>query len=744
MSYIVEIPIGESTLILTTGELAAQASSAVTVRSGDTVVLVTACIAEEPREGVTFIPLTVDYEERLYAAGKIPGGFFRREGRPGQQAILSCRLTDRLLRPLFPKGLKNEVQIITTVLSVDQENSPDVMASVGASAALTLSEIPFDGPVGTVRVGYVNEKLVLNPTYGQLQESLIDIVVASTKEAVVMVEAGAREVPERLVLEAIRFGQQANQKIIELQEQLRSICGKAKLELKVDKPAPELESAVWSALDGRMAQLIGRGRIERNEALSALRNEVIDKVGKRYSPQDIVPVFEAKLKAEIRSSILDRGIRPDGRRSKDIRPIQCAVGLLPRTHGSGLFTRGLTQVLNIATLGSVGDEQKLDGLTLEETKRFMHHYNFPPFSNGEVKRMGTAGRREIGHGALVEKALTPVIPPEEDFPYTIRLVSEVLSSNGSTSMASVCASTLSLMDAGIPVKSPVAGIAMGLVTGQDGRFAILTDLEGMEDAYGDMDFKVAGTAEGITALQMDIKVKGLSHEILEKCLDQAREARLLILDKIRETIASSRPELSKYAPRIIKIMIDPSKIGAVIGPGGKMIRSIIEKTKATVDIEDDGSVLIGSTDAEAAQRAIAMIEDLTRDVEVGGIYTGKVTRILPFGALVEILPGKEGMVHISELADYRVPSVEDVVKLGDEVTVMVKEIDRMGGKISLSRRAVFQAAPESGGTPKEGVASDRGQRPPRRYGDNQRREGSSPGSRPYQRPRGGPGPIRGD
>ena len=744
MSYVVEIPVGESTLILTTGELAAQASSAVTVRSGDTVVLVTACIAEEPRESVTFVPLTVDYEERLYAAGKIPGGFFRREGRPGQQAILSCRLTDRLLRPLFPKGLKNEVQIITTVLSVDQENSPDVMASVGASAVLTLSEIPFDGPVGTVRVGYVNEKLVLNPTYGQLQESLIDIVVASTKEAVVMVEAGAREVPERLVLEAIRFGQQANRKIIELQEQLRSICGKAKLELKVDKPAPELESAVWSVLDGRMAQLIGRGRIERNEAISALRNEVIDKVGKRYSPQDIVSVFEAKLKAEIRSSILERGIRPDGRRSKDIRPIQCAVGLLPRTHGSGLFTRGLTQVLNIATLGSVGDEQKLDGLTLEETKRFMHHYNFPPFSNGEVKRMGTAGRREIGHGALVEKALTPVIPPEEDFPYTIRLVSEVLSSNGSTSMASVCASTLSLMDAGIPVKSPVAGIAMGLVTGQDGRFAILTDLEGMEDAYGDMDFKVAGTAEGITALQMDIKVKGLSHEILEKCLDQAREARLLILDKIRETIASSRPELSKYAPRIIKIMIDPSKIGAVIGPGGKMIRSIIEKTKATVDIEDDGSVLIGSTDAEAAQRAIAMIEDLTRDVEVGGIYTGKVTRILPFGALVEILPGKEGMVHISELADYRVPSVEDVVKLGDEVTVMVKEIDRMGGKISLSRRAVLQAAPESGGTPKEGVASDRGQRPPRRYGDNQRTEGSSPGSRPYQRPRGGPGPIRGD
>ena len=742
MSHMFEIPIGEHPLTLKTGELAAQAGSAVTVSCGDTLVLVTACMAKEPREGVDFLPLTVDYEERLYAAGKIPGGFFRREGRPGQQAILSCRLTDRLLRPLFPKGLRQEVQIITTVLSVDQENSPDVLAAVGASAALTLSEIPFDGPVGTVRVGHVDGEFVINPTYSQLQESLIDIVVAGTREAVVMVEAGASEASEAVVLEAIKFGQQANQQIIGLQEQLQEACGKTRLQLEVDKPDPELESAVSSALGGKFALIVGKGRMERDEALSALKDEVVAELGERYSPQEILHVFEARLKAELRASILERGIRPGGRQPKDIRPIECAVGLLPRTHGSGLFSRGLTQVLNIATLGSVGDEQRLDGLTLEETKRFMHHYNFPPFSTGEVKRIGGTGRREVGHGALVEKSLTPVIPSEDDFPYTIRLVSEVLSSNGSTSMASVCASTLSLMDAGIPIKAPVAGIAMGLVTGDSGQFAVLTDLEGMEDGYGDMDFKVAGTAEGITALQMDTKLKGLSYEILEKALDQAREARLFILGKIQETIASSRPELSKYAPRMIKIMIDPSKIGAVIGPGGRTIRSIIEQTKATIDIENDGSVLIGSTDGEAAQKAIAMIEDLTKEVEVGGIYTGKVTRLMGFGALVEILPGKEGLVHISELADYRVPSVEDVVKVGDEITVMVMELDPQG-KMRLSRRAVLQGDSYVASVPREGASSGRGY-PHRRYGDNQRSEGPSSGGRPYHRPRGGFTPSKSD
>lgn len=718
MSYKVEIPIGEHTLTIETGDLAVQANAAVTARLGDTVVLVTAGMAKEPREGVDFLPLTVDYEERHYAAGKIPGGFFRREGRPGQQAILSCRLTDRLLRPLFPKGFRNETQIITTVLSADQENNPDVLAAVGASTALVISDIAFEGPVGTVRVGYLDGQFVVNPTYNQLQESLIDIVVAGTRDAVVMVEAGTKEVSEELVLEAIKFGQEANQQIIALQEQMRAVCGKPKLEITVKKPSGEVESAVSAALGDRIASFIGMPRMERDEALSALRKEVIEALEEQHSAQEVRGVLEARIKAEIRASILEKGVRPDGRRPTDIRPITCAVGLLPRTHGSGLFTRGITQVLNIVTLGSAGDEQRVDGLTLEETKRFMHHYNMPPFSTGEVKRIGTPARREVGHGALVEKSLAPVIPTEDDFPYTLRLVSEVLSSNGSTSMASVCASTLSLMDAGIPIKAPVAGIAMGLVSGENGQFAILTDLEGTEDAYGDMDFKVAGTAEGITALQMDIKLKGLSYEILQKGLEQARQARLFILGRIHETIAFSRPELSKYAPRIVKIMIDPSKIGLVIGPGGKMIRSIIEETKAKIDVENDGTVLIGSHDGEASMKAIAMIENLTKDAEIGGIYTGKVTRLFSYGALVEFLPGKEGLVHISELADYRVPSVEDVVKIGDEITVMVIDLDRQG-KTSLSRRAVLQGLSPADVPRREGPSADRSSSP-RRYGDSRR------------------------
>lgn len=739
MLHMVESIIGGSTLTLKTGELATQANSAVIVGYGDTAVLVTACAAKEPREGVDFLPLTVDYEERLYAAGKIPGGFFRREGRPSQQAILSSRLTDRPLRPLFPKGFRHEVQIVATVLSADQENSPDVLAIIGASTALTLTEIPFEGPVGAVRVGYLNGEFLVNPTFSQLQESLVDLVVVGTREAVVMVEGGAKEASEELILEAIKFGQQVNQQIIGLQEQLQGICGHPKMEFKVAEANPELESAISSALNGRIDQMMGKGKIERDEALSALKKELLEKLGGEYPSQEILSLFEAKVKAEVRASILGRGIRPDGRSLTEIRPIQCEVGLLTRTHGSGLFSRGLTQVLNIATLGSAREEQMLDGLTLEERKRFMHHYNFPPFSTGEVRRIGTPGRREIGHGALVEKALTPVIPPEDDFPYTIRLVSEVLSSNGSTSMASVCSSSLSLMDAGIPIKAPVAGVAMGLVTGESSQYAILTDLEGMEDAYGDMDFKVAGTSAGITALQLDIKLKGISYEILEKALNEAHQARLFILTKIQETIAASRPELSKYAPRMFKITIDPSKIGGVIGPGGKMIRSIIEQTKTTINVENDGTVLIGSTDAEAAQKAIRMIESLTTEVEVGGIYTGKVTRILPFGAIVEILPGKEGLVHISELADYRVPSVEDVVKLGDEITVMVKEFDRQGGKISLSRRAVFQELSEPG----KPNSSSQGY-PHRRYADNQRGARNSPGSRRYLRPRGDFTPNKSD
>ena len=724
MLHKVEREFGGRLLTLKTGDLAMQVS-AVTVSYGDTVALVTACMDKEPREAIDFLPLTIDYEERLYAAGKIPGSFFRREGRPGQQATLASRLADRPLRPLFPKGFRHEVQIIVTVLSADQENSPDILGIIGASTALSISEIPFEGPVGAVRVGYINGEFLINPTFSQLQESLIDLVVVGTKEKIAMVEAGAKEAPEKLIMEGIRFGQRINQEVIALQEQLVGMCGKTKARFEPHAVDPELESAVSSALGDKISRLFGQGKMERDQAISALKEELLEKLGEKYPRQEILPLFEARLKAVLRARILEKGARPDGRHVTEIRPIECAVGLLPRTHGSGLFTRGLTQVLNITTLGSAREEQRLDGITLEESKRFMHHYNFPPYSTGEVKRIGTPGRREVGHGALVEKALIPVLPPENDFPYTIRLVSEVLSSNGSTSMASVCASTLSLMDAGIPIKAPVSGIAMGLVTGEKGEFVVLTDLEGMEDAYGDMDFKVAGTAAGITALQLDTKLKGLRPEILEKALDDAHQARLSILTTMLKTIATSRPELSKYAPRMIRLNIDPSKIGSVIGPGGKTIRSIIEQTKTTIDIEDDGTVLIGSADPEAAQKAIAIVQSLTREVEVNAIYTGKVTRIFGFGALVEILPGKEGLVHISELADYRVPSVEEVVKLGDSIMVKVTEIDRMG-KISLSRRAVFQEQSKAGNEPKQGQGGPPTQGSPRRPPDGQRTERKPP------------------
>jgi polyribonucleotide nucleotidyltransferase len=733
MLHKVETTIGGKPLTVKTGELAMQAGSAVTVSYGDTVILATACMEKKPNENVDFLPLTIDYEEKLYAAGKIPGSFFRREGRPGQQAILASRLADRPLRPLFPKGFRNETQIIITVLSADQENSPDVLGIIGASSALCISEIPFEEPIGAIRIGYKNGEFLVNPTFTELQESLLDLVVVSTKDKVAMVEAGAKEAAEKLIMEGIKYGHQINQGIIAMQQELVGLCGKPKAEFKPAALSFGLEDDVTAALGSRVAQLIGQGRVERDHAIAALEEELLKNLGEQYPKHEIISVLEAKVKAEIRSAILKKGLRPDGRGMTEIRPLSCAVGLLPRTHGSGLFTRGLTQVLNIATLGSAREEQKLDGLTLEESRRFMHHYNFPPYSTGEVKRMGTPGRREVGHGALVERALTPVVPAEDEFPYTIRLVSEVLSSNGSTSMASVCAATLSLMDAGIPIKAPVAGIAMGLVTGGDGEFEVLTDLEGMEDFYGDMDFKVAGTAAGVTAVQLDTKLKGLTFEILEKALTDAHQARLQVLTVIQGTLAASRPELSKYAPRMVKISINPSKIGSVIGPGGKTIRSIVEQTKATIDIEDDGTVLIGSVDPEAAQKAIAIVESLARDVEVNSVYTGKVVKILPFGAVVEILPGKEGLVHISELADYRVPSVEDVVKLGDEIMVMVTEVDRTG-KVSLSRKAVFQAQNAAAGSGKEPGASAPPSRPhtPRRHP-----EGAQGGRRPTEgRPHG--------
>jgi len=687
-----ECEVGGRNLTIDTGRLAGQASGAVTVRYGDTVVLVTVCIGKEPREGVDFLPLTVDYEERLYAAGKIPGGFIRREGRPSQEATLAGRLTDRPLRPLLPKAWRRDIQLIITVLSADQENDPDILAVIGSSAVLSISEVPFAGPVSAVSVGYIDGEFVLNPTLAQLENSVLDLVVASTKEAVAMVEAGAREASEDIVTRAIKFGHEANQDIIKLQEQLQQACGKPKIEAPISEVDPDLVSAVSSFVNGKISQALNQAeKAQREQALAALKEELVESLGETFPEEDISSAFEAKVKAEIRTNILEKGQRVSGRGLTEVRPLSCEVGLLPRTHGSALFTRGRTQVLNIATLGPIKKEQQLDGLGIEETKRFIHHYNFPPFSTGEVKRVGSPGRREIGHGALAERALLPVLPKDEDFPYTIRLVSEVLSSSGSTSMASVCASSLSLMDAGIPIKRAVAGAAMGLITDGKGKDVILTDIEGIEDFNGDMDFKVAGTTEGITALQMDTKLKGISLEIVEKTLNQAREARLFILNVMNQTIDSSRSEVSPYAPRMYKMTIDPDKIGSVIGSGGKTIRSIIDETKTTIDIDNEGIVLIGATDEESANKAIKIIENLTKDVEAGGIYTGKVTRLMTFGAFVEILPGKEGLVHISELADYRVDKVEDVVKVGDEITVKVTEIDNMG-RINLSRRAVFDKA----------------------------------------------------
>ncbi len=683
-----ECEIGGRKLIIETGKLAEQATAAITVRYGDSVVLVTVCISDKPREGGDFLPLTVDYEERLYAVGKIPGGFIRREGRPSQEATLACRLTDRPLRPLLPKEWRKDIQLVITVLSADQENDPDILAVIGSSAVLSMSEVPFAGPVGAVHVGYINNELVLNPTLAQLEDSLLDLVVASTREAIVMVEAGAKEISEDIVFKAIQFGHETNQDIIRLQEQLQQACGKPKVEAPVSRINTDIVSAFSPIVNEKLAQALSYSdKSQREQLLSELKKELVERLGE-FPKEDVLSALDAKVKAEIRASLLERRQRVSGRSLTEVRPINCEIGLLPRTHGSALFTRGQTQVLTITTLGSTRKEQQLDGLGIEETKRFIHHYNFPPFSNGEVGRIGTPGRREIGHGALVERSLEPVIPKDEDFPYTIRLVSEVLSSSGSTSMASVCASSLSLMDAGIPIKSAVAGIAMGLVTDDKGNFAILTDIEGTEDNYGDMDFKVAGTGAGITGVQMDTKLKGLSMEIVEKTLNQARGARLFILDVMNQTISSSRPALSRYAPRMYKITVATDKIGSVIGPGGKMIRSIIDETKTTIDIDNDGTVLIGSTDEASARKAIQIIESLTKEAEVGGIYTGKVTRILNFGAMVEILPGKEGLVHVSELADYRVANVEDVVKVGDEVMVKVIDIDNLG-RLNLSRRAVL-------------------------------------------------------
>jgi polyribonucleotide nucleotidyltransferase len=735
MPQLYEREIGGQPLAIEAGRLAGQASGAVTVRYGDTVVLVTACASAEPREGVDFLPLTIDYEERLYAAGKIPGGWFRREGRPSAEAVLADRLTDRPLRPLFPKGFRKDIQIIVTVLSADQENDPDILAIIGAATSLCMSDIPFDTPVSSVRVGHVDGQYVVNPTFSQLKESLLDLVVASTKDALVMVEGGAREVSEELMLGALTFGHEVNQQVIALEEEVVAAEGKPTAVFVPVEMEAGVSEAVAEFVSEKGWELLARPKDEREEALAERRQELLERLGETYPPEQVLAAFADALKSQVRQKILQEGIRPDDRPPGEIRPISCEVGLLPRTHGSGLFSRGETQVLTIATLGSRREEQRLDGLDPEESKRFLHHYNFPPFSVGETRRVGSPSRREVGHGLLAERALEPVVPSEEDFPYTIRLVSEVLSSNGSTSMASVCGSSLALMDAGVPIKASVAGVAMGLVMDADGRYAILTDIAGLEDALGDMDFKVAGTAEGVTALQMDIKVKGITLEILEKALAQAHDARMEILERMRETIPASRSELSPYAPRMYRIQIPQEKIGQVIGPGGRVIRSIIEETKCSVDVEDDGTVLIGSNREEMAQRAIQIIEGLTKEATVGEIYTGKVTRLTSFGAFVEILPGKDGLVRLGDLAEYRVSRPEEVVRVGDEIMVMVIEVDQMG-RINLSRRAVLEGAQEP--RPEQRPAS----RPPGGGGGRERervpmRGGSGPpGGGAGRRPRG--------
>ena len=719
--------VGGRTLTIQTGKLATQATQAVTVTYGETVVLVTLGVGATPREGVDFLPLTVDYEERLYAAGKIPGGFIRREGRPSQEATLASRLTDRPIRPLLPKTWRREIQIIITVLSADQQNDPDVLAIIGGSAVLSMSSVPFAGPISAVHVGYIDDEMVLNPTLAQLEGSQLDLVVASTKDKIVMVEAGAKEVSEDVIMEALRFGHAANQAIIGLQEQLQQALGVPKEAAPLKGYSPELADCVSPLIAGKLeAALFRSDKSDREHWVDDLQAEVIAKVGEQFPKGEIAAYMDDRVRKLIRSSALESGRRVSGRALDELRPISSEAGILPRTHGTGLFNRGQTQVLCIATLGSMRQEQQLDGLGIEESKRFMHHYNFPPFSTGEVKRLGSPGRREIGHGALAERALLPTIPKQEDFPYTIRLVSEVLSSNGSTSMASVCAGSLCLMDSGIPIKGAVSGISIGLITSDDGnRFVTLTDIEGIEDNYGDMDFKVAGTKDGITAIQLDMKLKGIPMEAFEQALPRAKDARFKILEVMNRTISSSRAEVSRYAPRMYKLKIEPEKIGAVIGTGGKTIRTITEQTKTTIDIEQDGTVIIGSTDEASARKAIEIIEGLTKDVEVGTIYTGKVTRILGFGALVEILPGKEGMVHISELSPQRVASVEDEVKVGDEITVKVLRVE--DGKIALSRKAVFEPAGghEQGGPPQQSSF-----RPPPRRDGPPRPGGSRPPGRP--------------
>lgn len=715
--------VGGRPLTFETGKLAAQAGGAVTVQFGESVVFAAATMGSEPRLGQDFFPLTVEYEERMYAGGRIPGSFFRREGRPGTDAILVSRLTDRPLRPLFNKDIRNEVQVIMFSLSADWENPLDVLAINAASCALMISDIPWGGPVGAVRVGRIDGEFILNPTYAQIDVSDLDLRIAGTADAILMVESGSNEIDEDSMLSALEFGHAAIQAIVETQNQMARELGKSKREVPlfsldetlVEKVSHRIADEIKEALDAP------HSKHELQDAIDTLRDNVIVEY---TDPEDAEQIseykeaFEETYKRVVRARILEDNKRPDGRKLSEIRPIWCEVGVSPRAHGSGLFTRGETQVLTLATLGTPKEAQEIDTLSPTDSKRYMHHYNFPPYSTGEVKMLRGQSRREVGHGALAERALIPVIPSEKEFPYTLRLVSEVLASNGSSSMASVCGSTLALMDTGVPIKAPVAGVAMGLIKEGD-RHVVLTDIQGAEDHLGDMDFKVAGTTEGITALQMDIKIKGITPQIMRQALAQAREARLTILGLMMEVIPVPRPDLRSFVPRITTIKVPIEKIGAIIGPGGKTIRALQEETNTKIDIDDDGTVFIAATDGINEAAARERIEALTESARVGHIYTGKVVRVADFGAFVQILPGIDGMVHISQLDTDRVEKVEDLVKLGDELTVMVTAIDE-NGKIRLSRQAVLE-----GWTVEEALEHDKGGKP---SGSRPRSGGNRPGS----------------
>ncbi len=685
-----EMEVGGRPLVIENGKMAKQANGAVLVRYGDTVVLVAVTASAEPREGVDFFPLTVDYEEKMYAVGKIPGGFIKREGRPSNAAILCARLIDRPIRPLFPKGFRNDIQVIATVLSVEQDNPPDIAAMIGASCALSVSDIPFNGPIAGVRVGRVDGKFVINPTVEQREKSDLNLTIAGSYDAVMMVEAGANELPEDVILESILFGHKEIKRIVEFQRKIIDACGKKKREVRLFQTPPEMEQAIRDYAAARLdAAVRDSDKLRRDEHIAAVNADTMEHFLEIYpgAAKEIAAVLHDVEKDIVRRMITHEKIRPDGRGLDEVRPVSCEVGILPRTHGSGLFTRGQTQILTVTTLGSLGDAQVIDGLGVEKSKRYIHQYNFPGYSVGEARPARGPGRREIGHGALAERALLPVIPTEEEFPYMFRLVSEVLESNGSSSMGSVCGSTLSLMNAGVPIRRPVSGVAMGLVKDGD-QYTILTDIQGMEDALGDMDFKVAGTDQGITAIQMDIKIAGITREILASALEQAKRGRAFIMGKMMECISKPAPDLSPYAPRVTTMHINVDKIRNVIGPGGKMIKKIVDDTNTQIDIEEDGTILISAVNVEDAKKAVAIIEELVRDVEVGAVYKGKVTRIMAFGAFVEVLPGKEGLCHISQLAKRRVEKVEDVVQIGDTLDVKVTEIDRQG-RVNLSHKVLL-------------------------------------------------------